>query len=119
MRFRKLDIEDALSRQEITWEIMDILLRVRRNAANLDEKIASETPASRRWKNRWFPDALTLFAQDNLERREDGRARMHECVETFREWASSNLNSAYDYARAPDGAIRGGSGRRYRGSGSR
>ena len=31
---------------------------------------------------------------------------MHECVETFQEWAFPSLNSAYEYARAPGGAIR-------------
>ena len=107
MRFRKLDIEEALSRKDVIWGIMDILLILRRSTGDLDEIIESRTPTSRWWKNRWSPDAETIFARDNLEKRKAGRARMRECLKTFLEWAASSLNSAYDSDRAPEGAIRG------------
>ena len=84
-RFRKLDIDEIVSRDDTTWAILVILLRIRRNAPDLDEIIALGAPTSRWWEERWFPNAPCLFADEKLLRKDGWRLRMNECL-----WVSEN-----------------------------
>ena len=106
-RFRKLDIEGTVARPEIAWAILDILLHLRRAEPDLDAKLSIGAPTSRLWREIWFPDAARLYRESRLREVEKGVVRLHECVDDFREWCESNLQSAFDYSRAPPDCVRG------------
>ena len=105
-RFPKLDVEPMVAKQEVSWAILDILLRLRRANPNVGDIIDRGTATSRMWKDIWFPDAGSMYMRERLDKNKKSYVRVQECVGGFREWACSRLRSAYDYAKASDSCVR-------------